>query len=104
MRLISKKIVSYLIACTFTVIAIFLPIPADADSYGVGYAHEPTGEAMLADALLIRPVMLTASVFTTATFIITMPLYVLGGNVGNAADELVLKPFAYTFLRPLGEI
>ena len=54
MKLISKKIASYLIACTFAVIAIVLPVPANADSYGMGYTHEPTGEAMLADALLIR--------------------------------------------------
>ena len=83
---------------------IVLPVPVDADSYGMGYTYEPTGEAMLADALLIRPVMLAASIFTTATFIVTMPFYALGGNIGDAADELVSKPFAYTFIRPLGEI
>jgi len=80
---------------------VFVPAAA-ASSFE--HATSPSGGAMLADAVMIRPVMLVGSAAGVVAFIVTLPFSALGGNVGEAADELVMKPVKYTFVRPLGEI
>jgi ABC-type molybdate transport system permease subunit len=65
---------------------------------------EPTGGSMVADFFLVRPFMLTASVVGLATFIVTSPLSLLGGNIGESGKKLVLEPAEYTFVRPLGDL
>ena len=105
MRLISRKIASYLMAGSLTAAALTLPISASASSYASDlYEDEPSGGLMLADALMVRPFMLVSTVATTATFIVTLPFSALGGNVGEAAEILVMEPAKYTFVRPLGDI
>jgi hypothetical protein len=59
---------------------------------------------MMADAFLMRPFMLVGTVVTTATVIVTLPFSLLGGNVGDAAQQLVVEPARYTFTRPLGDL
>ena len=59
---------------------------------------------MLLDAFLMRPVMLVGTVAGAATFLVTLPFSALGGNMGEAAETLVVEPAEYTFLRPLGDI
>lgn len=106
MRMISKKLMSYLMAGALTVASLSVPMAASAgtDPYGGFDNVEPTGGEMLADAFLVRPFMLVGTVLTTATFIVTLPFSLLGGNVGDAAETLVLEPAKYTFVRPLGEM
>ena len=67
-------------------------------------AQEPTGGTMLADAFMVRPFMLVGTIIGAATFIVTLPFSLLGGNVGEAGSTLVVEPAAYTFVRPLGEL
>jgi len=55
-----------------------------------------------ADIFAARPVGLTSTVFGTAAFIISSPFSALGGNFEHAFNEMVKKPFLYTFKRPLG--
>ena len=105
MRMISKKLTSYLMAGVLT--AASLSIPVAASAAGSGYLETqtgPSGGEMMADAFMVRPFMLVGTVLTTATFIVTLPFSALGGNVGEAAGTLVMKPAAYTFVRPLGEM
>jgi len=105
MRMISKKLTSYLMAGMLVTASLSVPVAANAA--GSPYYDNrtgPSGGEMLADAFLMRPFMLVGTVLTTATFIVTLPFSALGGNVGEAADQLVAKPAAYTFLRPLGEM
>ncbi len=112
MRIISKKLASYLMAIVLTMTSLGLPMAANAATYkhimsGDGYMagdEEVTGGKMLADAFLMRPFMLVGTVVTTATFIVTLPFSALGGNVGESAEKLVKEPAAYTFTRPLGEL
>jgi hypothetical protein len=105
MAVICKKLASYLMAGILMVTTLGFPGVAAATSYGFEYeSAEPTGGEMLADAFLVRPFMLVSTVATTATFIVTLPFSALGGNVGEAADKLVVEPAAYTFVRPLGDL
>lgn len=64
----------------------------------------PSGGAMLADLFMIRPTMLVGTALGVATFVVSLPFSALGGNVDEAADQLVVKPVKYTFVRPLGDI
>ena len=105
MRIISKKLASYLMAVVLTMTSLGLPMTANAASYGfMAESEEPTGGEMMADAFLMRPFMLVSTVVTTATFIVMLPFSALGGNVGESAEKLVKEPAAYTFTRPLGDL
>jgi hypothetical protein len=61
------------------------------------------GGMMVADALLIRPLGLVATVGGTVMFIISLPFSALGGNTGEAFDRLMADPAVFTFTRPLGD-
>lgn len=70
-----------------------------------GYIDDSvTPEAMLADGLLVRPLGLCGLVLGTATWIVTLPFSLLGGNAGEAAEVLVVEPAKFTFVRPLGDL
>lgn len=60
--------------------------------------------SMVVDAAIARPLGLGATVVGSALWVVTLPFSALGGNIGEAADELVMKPARYTFTRPLGEL
>jgi len=80
----------------------FVPVAAAGDMYG--NTGEPSSEAMMADGLLVRPVMLVGTAVGIVTFIATLPFSILGGNVDEAGKALVVEPAEYTFVRPLGEL
>jgi hypothetical protein len=104
MRTHSKKLASYLMAIVLA-FASLSPMVASANSYDyLADAEEPTGGEMMADAFLMRPFMLVGTLVTTATFVVTLPFSLLGGNVGDSAQKLVVEPAKYTFVRPLGEL
>ncbi len=105
MRIFLRKLASYLVAGTLVLTSLTLPSVASATAYDyMADSTEPTGSEMMADAFLMRPFMLVSTVVTTATFVVMLPFSLLGGNVGESADKLVVEPARYTFTRPLGEL
>lgn len=76
-------------------------LPASAADEYVG--EPPSAAAMGADMLLVRPLSLVATVAGVGLFVVSLPFSVLGDNTDAAAQQLVGKPGAYTFFRPLGE-
>ncbi|MBL8224571.1 MAG: hypothetical protein JNM50_04510 [Chromatiales bacterium] len=76
--------------------------PARAqDPMGLG---EPTYGEMVVDGLLLRPLGFVGTVLGTGAWIVTLPFSALGGNAGEAANQLIVKPAQYTFTRPLGDV
>ncbi|MEO7387756.1 MAG: hypothetical protein ABIX37_12520, partial [Gammaproteobacteria bacterium] len=65
---------------------------------------DPSYSSMAVDALVARPLGLGATIVGTALWIVTLPFSALGGNVGEAADRLIIDPAHFTFTRPLGEL
>ncbi len=63
-----------------------------------------SGEAMVLDALVFRPIGLVTIVIGGAIFLVSLPFSALGGNVGEAADKLIVEPIDYTFKRKLGDL
>ena len=105
MQTLFKKLASYLMAATLVVSTLALPVSASAgDAFDYMEESGPTGGEMLADAFLVRPFMLVSTVLTTVTYVVTLPFSLLGGNAGEAGQQLVVEPAAYTFTRPLGEM
>ncbi|MDT8387259.1 MAG: hypothetical protein RQ736_07075 [Thiogranum sp.] len=103
MRMICKKLTNYLMAGLLAAASLTAPIAGAAENPYYSPDLGPSGGEMLADAVMVRPFMLVGTLLTTATFVVSLPFSALGGNVGEAANTLVVKPAAYTFVRPLGE-
>ncbi|MFH0845069.1 MAG: hypothetical protein V1930_06295 [Pseudomonadota bacterium] len=65
--------------------------------------HEPSGESMIVDFLVLRPLGLVATALGSIVFIASTPFSLLGGNTKAAFKKLVEEPGKFTFARPLGE-
>jgi hypothetical protein len=63
---------------------------------------QPSGGAMVADALIARPLLAAATVAGTAVFLVSLPFTALGGGVDTAAETLIKTPAEATFRRCLG--
>ncbi|WP_444985570.1 hypothetical protein [Halomonas mongoliensis] len=63
---------------------------------------QPSGGAMVADALIARPLLAVATVAGTAVFLVSLPFTALGGGVDTAAEALIKTPAEATFRRCLG--
>jgi hypothetical protein len=61
----------------------------------------PSGPGAV-DAAAFRPLGLATVIAGTAIFIVTLPFTAPGGNVGAAAENLIVRPGGWTFDRPLG--
>lgn len=89
---------------------LVLPVGVNAEHYSHGYhayhgywIGEPgSGEAMIADALVARPIGLVTTVAGSAVYVVSLPFSLLGGNEKQARQKLVVEPAHYTFKRPLG--
>ncbi|MBW2038040.1 MAG: hypothetical protein JRI46_00345 [Deltaproteobacteria bacterium] len=64
---------------------------------------EPSAEAITLDFVLIRPVGVLSLAAGTGIFIISSPLALITGSTKTSAKKLVVEPFTFTFVRPLGE-
>jgi len=64
--------------------------------------YRPTAEEMIVDGLIYRPLGLAGTIVGTGVFIVTLPFSLLGGNVDDAAERLVVEPAKNTFTRCLG--
>jgi len=96
-----RKLAGPVLAALLAVTQLVL-VPAAAAG-ALASDTEPSSGAMLADMFMIRPTMLVGSAIGVTTFIVSLPFTLLGGNMDEAADQLVSKPVKYTFVRPLGE-
>ena len=104
MPITARKLASYLLAGLLLVTAASLPVAANAETHEEEYVETPSGAEMIIDAVVVRPLSLVGTVIGVVFFVVTLPFSALGGNVGEAADTLVVEPATYTFVRPLGEM
>ncbi|GLQ33040.1 hypothetical protein [Litoribrevibacter albus] len=90
-------------AMSVLIVQLILPTQGMADSLSKQkQLNQPGPAEMVLDGIVVRPIMLGLTVLGTAVFIVTSPFSLLGGNVEDAADELVIKPAKMTFIRCLG--
>jgi hypothetical protein len=85
---------------TAVLFGLFLMIPAMSQAELV--EEEPTALAMTGDLLIVRPLMLVATVVGSAAYVVSLPFSLAGGNADQAAQTLVVEPARTTFVRCLG--
>jgi hypothetical protein len=79
---------------------VIVPCGAMATDY---YDPQVEAGAMAADALVVRPLGIVATVLGFGLFVVSVPFSALGSNTGDAWQALVVRPAKFTFTRPLGE-
>jgi hypothetical protein len=57
-----------------------------------------------ADAVVVRPACLVATVVGSALFVVALPWAAASKSIKKTADALVLKPANATFTRPMGDM
>ena len=92
-----------------TTLALVLLVTTSLASAEIPYATDDKAadvpaEAIIADALVLRPLGLAATVVGTAVFVVSLPFSLLTKRVDKAAQKLVVDPAKYTFTRPLGQL
>tara|TARA_R110000868_G_scaffold74298_3_gene214819 strand:- start:6650 stop:6988 length:339 start_codon:yes stop_codon:yes gene_type:complete len=65
-------------------------------------ANAPKGYSMMGDLLIARPLLIGATAIGVVAFVVSLPFTALGGNVGEAAQSLVVEPGKEAFVRCLG--
>lgn len=99
MKIIFRSVSRTLLAA---LMAVMMLAPSVSVAANNNSGEEPTAGAMVADALVARPLLFVTSVLGTALFVITLPFTAGGGNVEGAAKALVVGPGESTFVRCLG--
>lgn len=90
-----------ILATLLTTLALLVPMSSYADD-AKRYEESPSAAAMTADLIIARPVLLVATVIGAAIFIISSPFSLLGGNLGEAGETLVMQPGKAFAVRCLG--
>jgi len=67
-----------------------------------GDLDEPTALAMVGDLVIARPAGVLITAVGAVAFVVSLPFSAAGGNIGEAADQLVVGPAKATFVRCLG--
>ena len=81
-------------------VMLLASLPAAAQ--GERVEAQPSGGAMIADAVVARPLLAVATVGGAAIFLVSLPFTALGGNVDGAAETLIKTPAEAAFQRCLG--
>lgn len=89
------------------VLALTLAVPA----WGEEPANEaktdpctgPAAEAVMFDTLIMRPIGLASMVVGLVGAIVAYPFALASGSSDRVTQKLIYEPFAFTFLRPMGD-
>ncbi len=76
----------------------YAPVPVQA--YLV--APAPDFGTVLADLIFLRPLGVAGLVLGTAAAIVATPFALPSGSMGEVGRTLIVAPYEFTFLRPLG--
>ncbi len=64
---------------------------------------ERTPDMVAADAVVMRPALLAATIVGSAAFLVSLPVAAASKSVKSTANSLVVAPARATFKRPLGD-
>lgn len=79
-----------------------LTLSVPAVSFADEVDESPSALRMTGDALVGRPGLFVITALGAATFLVSLPFSLLGGNVEKSANTLVMEPAKQTFARCLG--
>lgn len=90
-------IVLILLACFLSLSA--QPVLANGEQPG----EAASGEAVLFDLFVLRPLGFAATMVGLSSFLVALPFTAAGNNTDQVARKLVREPADYTFTRSLGD-
>ena len=96
-----RRSASRLFIAMMTALCVSLPATGYSAS-ALNVIERPSFMAMTGDLVVARPILLATTAIGTAVFVVSLPFSLLGGNAGEAAQELVVGPAKATFVRCLG--
>lgn len=97
------KQIKQLIAVVTVLALLAVPVTVLADAGPKIKDPQVDAGSMAADALVVRPLGIVATVAGFGLFVISVPFSALGRNVGEAWNAMVVYPAKFTFARPLGD-
>jgi len=68
------------------------------------YASSDSDMEVAADAIVVRPACLVATVVGSVLFVVALPWAAMSKSVKKTAHALVVRPARATFSRPLGDM
>ena len=80
---------------------LFLAVALSLLGISTAWATDPVAAA--ADLVIMRPVGIAATAIGTGAFIASLPITYTNGTARQTSENLVMKPFRFTFTRPLGK-
>lgn len=86
-----KKLIAFLVI--FALITSAVPV----------VAGEIDEADIIADALVVRPVSFASIVLGSVIFVVALPFSIPTGSVDTVGRHVVVAPYRYTFVRPLGD-
>ena len=98
-----NKLIKYPATVLLIVAMLLLPLGTSALAQEYIESEDASGDAMIYDFVIVRPISAVATLASTTVYILSLPFSALGGNSDEAAERLVKEPFEWTFQRPLGE-
>ena len=98
-RVIVKK-VTVVLFVSFLFSSIYVPAFAEPRRISA----DASAADMLTDLVFVRTTSFVSTVVGTAWFLVSLPFTAAGGNVGDAAEMLVVNPGKLTFCQPLGDL
>lgn len=100
-----RKWMMYMMVMCLSLSLLMTPAAALAIESGAHhvYVSDPSAEAMIGDALILRPVSLLGLGVTSLVFLVGWPFAIAGGNEEAAKQKLLHDPIQFTFERPLGD-
>jgi hypothetical protein len=110
-----KKMLSLLVVGTLFVALIHVPAfggdestpssPLSSRTMTADRPHQdPPGELIIADVLFLRPAGMVACVVGVVGAFLTWPFAATSNSGDLVGRQLMIKPFRYTFERPLGQM
>lgn len=87
-----------------TAVALAMACAPLGATWGADTVTGDKGSDMLVDLVVLRPLGLAGTLVGGAVFVLALPFTLASGSVGESACQLVKRPAAYTFARPLGDL
>lgn len=91
------------VAILLAVALMTVAVAGSASAENLLYKDEPTGGAMVADFIFVRPFAIVGLGISAVTYALSYPFAYWGKNTEQAKQKLVVDPYEYAFKRPLGD-
>jgi hypothetical protein len=86
------------------VIITLLMLSFNSIALASGPEAKPSPAIIVADVLLLRPLVLAGTILGGAAFVISLPVTLPFKTTEPVAKHLVIEPLNFTFERPLGKM